>query len=445
MPAARAHTAGVRAQARAGAALGLVVFGWTVLALPRAALAQTISQTLLDSEIPDARRAGRNVSVLERPHPEWAAIGIPAGGFTLYPKLETGIGYLSNVFGVANQPTGDAAVLLSPSIFAQSNWGRHELTAEAGANLREFVSQGTENEEGWFVQADGRLDVIDYDTITGGVEVRKLYNERDSGFYPTGAAAALGYMKAGGYLRGTRESGRLRLVGSVDSYDYTYDSVARLGGGVLDQSFNNQNTSRFSVRAEWATTPDAALFGQFTHVIKTFQKTGASDLSSTEERSLVGVALDLTSLIRMSAGVGYVARHYDTGAFKAVSGLAFNGRVEYFLTPLTTLSGSLQRTVEDSLDFGGGGFFDTQLRAAVDNELLRNVLLSAYFKYENDDYSNEPRSDDISEYGVGVSYSLSHLVSIRGDLSHVDRTSSGSAPGPVFEETRLFLTTTLQF
>ena len=408
--------------------------------LPVCAHAQTIGQALLDSEIPDGRRLGRNVAVLDRPQPDYDAVGVPVGAFLVFPRLEVGPGYDSNVLGVESNKTSDVYAGLSPNVFVTSAWSRHQVSASAGADLREYASQTSENEEAWHVQLDGRLDVVDQDTITGGFEARKLYDERNSGFYPVGAAAPLGYSKTGGYLRYTKEDGRVRAVVSADSFVYRYDSVPALSGGRIDQSFNNQTTSRFSVRGEYGLTPDTALFAQYSHVIKDYEASGSLDLSSTEERGVSGFTADVSALVRASIGVGYIARSYNQPGFQAVSGLAANGLVQYFPTQLTTISASVRRTVEDSVDFNVSGFFDNQVRLRVVHELLRNVILSTYVNYENDDYRGISRNDNIATAGASALYRFSRNVGVNADLSYTNRTTTDRAAGPVFDETRFLVT-----
>ena len=40
----------------------------------------------------------RNVSVKDRPHPEYEALGVRWGSFHAYPKVQADVGYDSNIF-----------------------------------------------------------------------------------------------------------------------------------------------------------------------------------------------------------------------------------------------------------------------------------------------------------------------------------------------------------
>lgn len=414
-----------------------------VLGAAGAAHAQdALRSTLFNQDIPDDYNRGRNISVLERDHPEYDALGVPLGGFTLYPSATLGGGYLDNVFGTSTGKVGDGYFDIDPQVAVTSNWSRNSVAATVGADIREFVTQTAENEQGWHVLLSGRYDLTNNDYFTGGFTARKLYEEQDSGFYPTGAAAPLGYLDTDTYLRYNHETGRIRLVLSGDYHTFNYDSVAAIGGGSLSQSFNDHNAWRGTAHGEYNLTPDAGLFVEVSHQQNTYTDIGpggGQDLNGDENRFLVGGNFDLTALIRGSVGLGYIERNYDDHAFRGVSGLAVDAHAEYFPTPLITLSGSVQRTLQDSIDFDAGGFVSTISQARADYELLRSLLLNVEINYENDAYRTVSRTDNITTVGGGATYNLNRNVAVQGYAAYTDRASTGNLLGPVFTETRFVL------
>ena len=58
------------------------------LMLPFAAQAQQSGDPLLDVTIDPTYDRGRNISVMDRKHPEFEAIGINLGGFTALPSIQ---------------------------------------------------------------------------------------------------------------------------------------------------------------------------------------------------------------------------------------------------------------------------------------------------------------------------------------------------------------------
>ncbi|MGC1304246.1 MAG: outer membrane beta-barrel protein [Caulobacteraceae bacterium] len=430
-----------RRQAACLLACGVALGGLLAGASAARAQTQALTSQLFNQDIPEDYDRGRNISVLERPHPEYDALGIQAGQFDLYPSLSTGLGYSDNIFGTRDGKVSDEYFEIDPQLTLGSDWKRNSVSASVGADLKEFVSHSEENEQGWHVLLNGRYDVTNDDYLVAGFTAHKLYEEQDSGFYPTGAAAPLGYVDADAFVRANHQTGRIHLILSGDYHTYTYDSVAAVGGGELNQNFNDHNAWRVTGRGEYSLTPDTALFTEITHQQNDYTHAGTGqNLDGTEDRYLVGANFDLTALIRGSVGAGYIERSYDDPAFHAVSGFATDVHLEYFPTTLMTISGSVKREIDDSVDFNVGGFFDTSSQLRVDYELLRDLLLNAEVNYEDDDFNGVSRDDHITTFGGGAHYNMNRNIGIEVYGAYTDRSSTGHLLGPIFSETRFILT-----
>ena len=97
---------------RYASALGV---GSGLLMCATAASAQTSSLLLPPATSSnDAYDRGHNVSVAERPHPEYDALGIRVGSFILNPQLSTSLSYSSNVFNDNRNKKSDVFVGFEP-------------------------------------------------------------------------------------------------------------------------------------------------------------------------------------------------------------------------------------------------------------------------------------------------------------------------------------------
>ena len=417
------------------------------LACSQAARAQELQATFLGNEIPYDFDRGRNTGVLQRDRPEYSALGITAGAFDIFPRLETGIGYLDNVFGVRNGKTADGYFIIDPSVSGRSDWSRNAVSFNAGARLREFFSQGTENEEGAFANVDGRLDVNADNTIYGGAQVQRAYEERSEGGYPVGAAAPVQFVQSGGYLRAAHEGGRLKLIGAGDVNHFSFDDVPAQGGGSIFQGDRNRTVVRGSSRAEFGLTPDASVLGQFTYTRTDYDQNlqgGLANRNSDEYKLLAGGSVDLTALVRGQLTLGYVSRQFDSGIYHDLSGFAADARLEYFPTQQTTVTLSGRRLIEDSFFVGSGGYFNNGIDLRVDHELLYNLLLDAEVDYERDIYDQTDRKDDIVSVGGGARYFFTREIGLGGFFSYTNRNSTGSLAGVVFDETRFTVSLVFQ-
>lgn len=393
---------------------------------------------------------GRNVSVLQRERPEYAAIGIPFSSYILYPRLVSGLGYTDNVYATTGPKDSDEFAEIDPQIIAQSTWSRNSLLIDAGGAFREFFSKSSEDENGGHLIATGRFDLAGASYAIAGANVQRTYEERTDSGFPVGAAAPVPYTTYGAFGRGVYQEGRIRASGSIDFRGFEFDDVPALpkdGGGTINQSFRNEDIVTIAGRGEYAPTPDTGVFGELAYVGSNYVSlVGVPDRSSHEYRVLAGTDFDLTALVRGEVGGGYVDREYNASAYRSISGFAFRGQVEYFPTPLTTLTVNASRSIQDAVIVNSGGYFSNLVGIKVDHELLRNLLLNAAATYEYDQFNELARHDVIGNLRVGFQYLLSRGVGINASYSYAKRESRAipTLLGPEFNMNRLFIGLVLQ-
>ena len=139
-------------------------------------------------------------------------------------------------------------------------------------------------------------------------------------------------------------------------------------------------------------------------------------------RTLAGVSLDLTALLRGSAGVGYIDRSFTAPIYQNISGFSFDAKIEYFPSPLTTVTFNAFRDIQDST-FGGSGFFNTGAALRFDHELLRNLLLNYGISYAENDFIGVQGKARVSQVSGGAAYLANRLLTGRLDLSYARRSS----------------------
>ena len=106
-----------------------------------------------------AQELKRGASILDRPKPELDPLGVRAGGFLIFPKVEVGTTYDDNVFATENDEEGDFIFQVLPTVTAQSDFSRHQLRFSAGADVGRYADKTSENYIDYFVTGAGRFDV----------------------------------------------------------------------------------------------------------------------------------------------------------------------------------------------------------------------------------------------------------------------------------------------
>ncbi len=417
----------------------------TAVGLATGASAQAFSNVGTFVAFPGGNR-GHNVSVLQRERPEYSALGVRTGAFQIFPRVDTTFNTTNNVFATNTDKKSDTYLDISPSISAQSDWSRHSVNLDASVISRKYSDYSSENYNNWRVAGSGLLDVGE-SSVSGGVEAKRDHITRDQISFPTNGAEPVGVTTKDGFLRGVYQANRLRLLGNVVLAKVKFSDIDSRTGGVVDQSGRDFDSTALTARGDYALSPDTAVFAEARRVDNKYDtKVVGQNRDSKQSEVLFGGNFDLTSLARGEIGVGYLRREYDDPNFRTIKGAALRGSVEYFPTPLTTITLTARRSVEDSILAQAGGYLSTYGSARVDHELLRNVLLYASVGKEKDNFRGADRSDNITDFAVGASYLVNHYLGITGGFSHRQRDSNGAASikGPSFNLNKFALTLTLQ-
>jgi hypothetical protein len=408
------------------------------------AWAQGIFGDLAGTDLPYSPSRGRNISVPDRPRPEYEAKGIQTGSFTLFPRVEVGVGYVSNVYSSSINPKGDGYVFIAPSATLRSDWSRHGLRISAGAEHQRYFSEGAENHTDWWVEGEGRYDIAGDSNIAILPRIAKTTEPRYSEGFPDDAAEPVSIRTTGVTGRATYVGPRVRLIGAASFYKLNYKDVDSLSGGIVDQDYRDREIKRFSGRGEYAFTPDAAAFVQISHAKIDYDHftLPIDDRSADENMVLGGVSLDISGVIRGTAGVGYVERDFDLAAYGKSNGIVADVKIEWFVTEITTITATAHRFLRDSAVRGSPGYFDNQVGLRVDHELLRNLLLFAQAEYRRDNYQRIDRRDNISFVGGGARYFVSPQWELGGRVEYTDRSSSGLDQGRDINELRALVSVT---
>jgi hypothetical protein len=216
----------------------------------------------------------------------------------------------------------------------------------------------------------------------------------------------------------------------VDLTRTVYDNESQVGSAPLSLAYLDGYQEAGSLRADYALNPEMSIFVNGTVNNRSYdalQPLTLLNRNSSGYQLLVGGSFDITRLLRGQLGVGYLQQDYQSHLFHTVSGPAINGNVEYFLSGLTTITVSANRSVIDAVDPTAVSFAQTAGALSVDHELLRNVLVSARISYETDDFTGIQRHDGRASASISGTYLLNRYMGLHLGYSLLDETSTGAA------------------
>ena len=138
---------------------------------------------------------------------------------------------------------------------------------------------------------------------------------------------------------------------------------------------------------------------------------------------VAGSDFRISNLMQGGVFVGYQRQSYDDPTLTESSGVAYGANVEWYVTPLTTITFDAASTIEETTTVGASGYNAQTAGVRVDHELLRNVLLNGRISYEKDDYDGIARSDDKVRAGLGLDYLLNRNFTVGVGYDYVDNSS----------------------
>ena len=347
----------------------------------------------------------RGNTVLGRPRPDYDAVGIRVGSFFWYPTFEFSPTWDTNIFSSTNNRKSDLVMILSPEISFRSNWRRHELNFGARTDIGRYRKHDNENYEDASIIANGRLDIRRFEFAFAGVRWAQRHEDRGSpddanGIRPTKFWA---YEGVAGYQRRFN-----RLTARVQAL-YRYLDFRDVS--TLTATINNDDRDRHeftgTARLTYRVSPKYQVFAEGNFYYVSYADSFDDALLQRDNKGFGingGVIIELGNKLFGEIFGGFRRQTYEDPLLSTVSGVNGGLLLTWNPTGLTTLKGSVVRTIEQTTLVGASGYFSTQVRFSADHELRRNLILSGFGSFQIDDYQGINREDKWIRAGIQAKY-----------------------------------------
>ena len=401
--------------------------------LPTTAAAQDTGES--------AFRRDRNVSVQTRPRPEYEARGIRRGAFVWRPALRTSLAYSDNVFAAETDEASDGILVVQPELRVLSDWRAHEVQAFARLLHEEFFDNSGESTTGYATGASGRLDASRAVQLRASATHQRGFERRSAVGASRVSQKPIAFDRSELSLGATREVGRVRLAVDGTLSDSDFDDARGEEGARIDQDFRDQRALGIVGRADYAVTPDTALFAQLGYADVSHDQTPLGGVSRDRDTwtARIGADFELSALLRGQLAAGYFNTAYTAGAFADVDGFGFDGALEWFATPLITVSATAERGTRSSELLLSPSTTLTRVGARVDYEYRRNIILSAGLDAADDAYDFIDRDDTRRDAFVSGLLLMNPKLGLEAQLSRRSLDSDGALAQGDFSETRILL------
>lgn len=394
-----------------------------------------------------AQEPERGETVTSRARPELDPLGGRIGGFLLYPKLSLGEELNDNIFAVDDDQDLDFITTVTPSLRLRSDWNNHALNVDGALTVGRYADHQSENFEDFRVGTDGRVDITRNSNASALVRYSELHEERsspddESGREPTEYSVTnflLSYFHRFNRLSFDID-GTTRLI--------DFDDVAT-STGVINEDDRDRTIVEGSVRAGYEIVPEYEAFIRATGNTRLYDD-DFDDLGLNRDsfgyEVVVGTAIDFSGVTFGDIFVGYTSQEFDDDNLSTVRGVTFGGKVTWNLSGLTTLTGSITRTIEEVTSSRASGRFTTRAGITADHELLRNLLLNASIFGIRRDFEGIDRNENDAMFGLGAKYMMNrNLYALLDYNLHFRETSQSGGGGRDFLANSVMLRIQTQF
>ena len=351
----------------------------------------------------------------------FAPLGIRAGAFLLRPALELTAGNDSNPARTTNG-RGSAVLIVAPELQVNSDWERHELTANIRGSYADYPSVHFADRPLMDARVNGRIDVT-RDTRVD-LETRYILSTENPGSpnLPAGIAKLPIYTQFGGTAAIDQRFNRLdvSLKGTVDRYDYANSLLT--DGTSFSNKDRDYNQYGLQARAGYEITPGLKPFvelGVDKRVHDLTPDRFGFDRDSDGIAPKVGTTFEITRKLTGEISVGYLTRTYKDPQLPDLRGLIANSSLVWTATGLTSVKLTATSAADESTIPGVSGLFRRDVGLEVYHAFRRWLLGTLKVGWGLDEYVGLDREDKRYAASVGLIYKLSREMQLRGELREV--------------------------
>ena len=353
------------------------------------------------------------------------------GGFALYPSIESGVAYDSNIYASKTNHNYDYIGTVRPVISGQSDWGRNSVTFTTYGDINQFSNYQHESYQNALADVQGRYDITRESWVSGYGGVEHLVEPRSSANSVGGSEpVTFDLFKAGG--AGYRGVGLIHGQVGYDFERLAYDNVPTSTGAIIDESTRTRNQNAVTAKATYDANANIIPFVRVGYNRRDYDNNSLR--RSQGYNTDIGSTFDFGGITTVEAYAGWLSQDYSNFSTNKVNSAPdFGGRIDWNVTGMTSLAIEGNRSIEEATDPRYNSYLQTGTSATLTHELLRNVIVEGAANYSRQDFQGTAsRQDDLFGAGAGfrwlinrnlytdVNYNWSRRVSTDPTIGYFD-------------------------
>ncbi len=352
---------------------------------------------------------------------DYAALGIRAGGFLLFPAVGSDLVFTDNVLRTDGNEKSDFAWSLSPRLKLESDWVRHAFSFEGSSRHLRHFKFTSEDEDEIDAEARARIDIRERTRL----ELRGAYSldqeERTSIDVPDDAATPPDEqaVRTRATLSHTFNRLTVALRGGYDMYRY---SDARLvGGGVVSNADREFDQISSGTRVSYELSPAIKPFVDAEFSVRDhLQRVDDNGFRRNSDgyEIAAGVEFDLSPILSGEISAGYARRDFDDPRLRPVDGAVVDASLVWRPSALTTVRLTAGTDIAETATTGLSGALVRSAGVSVEHALRTNLILGAAANYRRADYKGGDLVEEYASVSAGATYQLSREVALRAGYAY---------------------------
>ncbi len=381
---------------------------------------------------------------------EYERLSMRAGAWQFYPDISTELQFSDNIFYSDNVKESDIITVIEPTL--RVSYNRPDQIVDLFVKSRNgiYADNTAENYSNNMVSVNFNQEVSRGFDIRAKSSYSRAHKDRNSEDSLESIAEPTRYTHYNTILDLTYQKGRYGITTGIEWQHYSFSNT---DGVIMATVINNDRD-----RDEWYAR--LGLQYDINRDYQAFVKTeinridyerpdyivASADYVGVKRDSsgfniLAGARFNPTPLIRADLGIGYLEQSYDDPSLDGIDGIAIEASADWNISPITTVSAGLYRSVKETAATGSSGFVSTQSYIRLAHKFRRNMKLSVFSEYETNSYEQITRDDDISGIGFALNYKLNRSTGMIFEYRYDRRDSSIKA----LDYTRSLFTVSLKY
>ncbi|MXP41370.1 outer membrane beta-barrel protein [Altererythrobacter soli] len=346
-----------------------------------------------------------------------------SGGLTALPYVDADAVYNSNIYNLPANEIDDVVFSLRPTLVVRTTLPRHELSIRGSSEVRRHLDTESEDSEQFEAAARARLDLASRTELTVDAGFRHLIEPRGTAgdFFLTDEPVEFDQKFAS--VRLQRVGGFVEMTGEAQIAEFDYED-ATLNGAPIDLSARDATVRRARVRGSAPTGRNTRVFVEVGGNQVRYERNPAIRNSSGYSL-LGGMQVNLTDLLAVEAGVGYLHQKFKDPSVESVGGLNYHLRGEWTPGPTWQVIASADRLVDPSPRDAIPAIVRSSFRLGARKAVSDRLLVSAEAAVVDEDYRSTTLSERRFEVGTRAHYRLTDNVGLIGRLGYRNQNGKG--------------------